>query len=116
MLRFLTDEDLRGPIVDGLWLQHPELDVVRAVDVGLAGFDDDLILAWAAANGRVTISHDVNTMIDAANGRLGAGQAMSGLIVVPQWLGIGRAIDELRYVAEVSTAQEMDAATVWLPI
>jgi uncharacterized protein DUF5615 len=116
MLRFLADEDLRGPIIDGLRLHHPELDVVRVVEVGLAGFDDDLVLAWAAANGRVTVSHDVNTMIDAAQTRSAAGQAMSGLIVVPQSVDIGRAIADLCFVAEVASDQEMDAAIVWLPI
>ena len=90
--------------------------MIRAVEVGLGGHDDDLVLAWAASVGRITVSHDVNTMIDAANRRLDASEPMSGLIVVPQRLAIGRAIAELRLVAELVTDQEMNGATIWLPL
>ena len=33
LLEYLTDEDINGPIVDGLRRHCPGLDVVRAVDV-----------------------------------------------------------------------------------
>jgi hypothetical protein len=107
MLSFLTDEDVHGPIVDGLRLHHPELDVVRAVDVGLSGLDDDILLSWAAQNERILVSHDVSTMTDAANLRVSAGLEMSGLIVVPQSLATARAVADLRFVAEVCTHEEM---------
>jgi hypothetical protein len=116
MLLLLTDEDFRGPIIAGLRLHHPELDLVRAVEAGLGGLDDDVVLAWAAAHGRVAVSHDVNTMVDAANQRSATGQSMSGLIVVPQKLAIGRAITEIRLVAELATESEMQGATLWLPV
>jgi hypothetical protein len=116
MLFFLTDEDVRGAIIDGLRLHHPELDVVRAVEIGLGGMDDDVLLGWAAENGRVTVSHDVNTMIFAANRRLASGVAMSGLIVVPQSLSTAKAIADLAYVAEFATAAEMQNVTAWLPL
>jgi hypothetical protein len=116
MLAFLTDEDLRGPIVDGLRLHHPEIDVVRTVDEGLGGMDDDVLLSWAVANGRVLVSHDVSTMINAAKLRLASGLAMSGLIVIPQSLGVGKSIADLRFAAEVSSPEEMKGATVWLPL
>jgi hypothetical protein len=116
MLSYLTDEDMRGAIIDGLRLHHPGVKVLRAIEVGLSGRDDDEVLAWAAANGRVTVSHDVNTMIEAVNMRLAAGHAMSGLIVVPQSLGTGQVIADLAFVATVSTEAEMKDATVWLPL
>lgn len=116
MLAFLADEDLHGPIIDGLRLHHPELDVVRAIDVGLGGMDDDVLLGWAVANGRITVSHDVSTMINAANRRVAAGLPMTGLIVIPQSLGTGKAIADLRFVAEVCSLEEMNAATLWLPL
>ena len=53
MPSFLSDEDLHGPIVDGLRLHYPGVDVVRAVEVGLGGLADDLLLSWAAQQGRV---------------------------------------------------------------
>jgi hypothetical protein len=116
MLAFLADEDLHGPIINGLGLHHPELDVVRAIDVGLGGMDDDVLLSWAVANGRITVSHDVSTMIKAANRRVAAGLPMTGLIVIPQSLGIGKAVSDLCFVAKVCSPEEMSAATVWLPL
>jgi predicted nuclease of predicted toxin-antitoxin system len=116
MLRLLMDEDFRGPILAGLRRHYPELDFVRAVDVGLNGIDDDLVLAWAAADGRITVSHDVNTMIDAANRRIEAGQPMSGLILVPQNVATGTAIVEIRQVAELANSSEMLGNTLWLPL
>ncbi len=116
MLKLLMDEDFRGPVLAGLRLHHPELDLVRAVEVGLGGLDDEVVLTWAAANDRITVSHDMNTMIDAANRRVRAGEPMSGLIVLRQTLEIGRAITELRLVAELATDLEMHGATIWLPV
>ena len=49
MFRFLTDEDFDGDILDGLVRRMPDLDIVRAQDVGLAGQEDPVILAWAGA-------------------------------------------------------------------
>ena len=50
MLRLLTDENFNGDIIRGLLLREPDLDLVRVQDVGLAGNDDQEILAWAAEN------------------------------------------------------------------
>ena len=97
-------------------LHYPELNIVRAVEVGLSGLDDDVVLAWAAANGRVTVSHDVGTMTDAANRRVAAGEPMSGLIVVPQSLGTGPAITDLHFVADASSDEELQNATIWVPL
>jgi hypothetical protein len=116
MLRLLMDEDFRGPILAGLRRHYPELDFVRAVDVGLGGIDDHLVLAWAAADGRVTVSHDVNTMIAAANRRIDASQPMSGLILVPQYVATSTAIVEIREVAELATSSELVGNTLWLPL
>lgn len=116
MLAFLTDEDVHGPIVDGLRLHHPEIDFVRAIDVGLAGMDDAAVLDWAADHGRVTISHDVNTMTDAANIRITAGLESTGLIVIPQSVSIAKAIADIRFVADVCAHHEMRNVTLWLPL
>jgi hypothetical protein len=116
LLAYLTDEDVHGPIVDGLRRHHPELDIVRAVDVGLASVDDNDLLDWAAKHGRVLVSHDVNTCVNAANLRVAGGLPMAGLIVVPQSLAIAKAISDLRYIAETNSAAEMIGATVWIPL
>ena len=39
-----------------------DLDIVRAQDVGLAGADDETVVAWAADHQRVLLTHDVSTI------------------------------------------------------
>ncbi len=58
MLRLLADENFNGDIVRALLLRQPDLDIVRVQDVGLAGVGDPDILAWAAENDRIILTHD----------------------------------------------------------
>jgi predicted nuclease of predicted toxin-antitoxin system len=55
MISLLADENLDGNIVRGV----RSVDIVRVQDVGLTGADDPTVLAWAADQGRVLITHDV---------------------------------------------------------
>lgn len=63
MLPLLADENFNNDIVRGTWRKEPGLDIVRVQDVGLSGADDATVLAWAADNGRVLLTHDVSTRI-----------------------------------------------------
>jgi predicted nuclease of predicted toxin-antitoxin system len=60
MLRFLTDEDFDGRLTSGLLARLPGLDLLRVQDVGLMHTPDPDILAWAAATGRIVLTHDCN--------------------------------------------------------
>jgi predicted nuclease of predicted toxin-antitoxin system len=62
MLRFLADENFDGRITAGLLQREPSLDLVRVQDVGLSGIDDPAILAWAAAEERLLLTHDRKTI------------------------------------------------------
>jgi predicted nuclease of predicted toxin-antitoxin system len=71
MLRLLCDENFNGDIVRGLGAQRHSIpaitiDVVRVQEVGLSGAADSDILAWAAANDRIVVTHDRATMPDHA--------------------------------------------------
>jgi hypothetical protein len=66
------------------------VDVARVQDVGLSGAADPDVLAPAAGEGRVVVTHDANTM--AAYARVAAGARMPGLVVVPPALALVRAI------------------------
>ena len=80
MLRLLADENFNGDIVRGLMLHQPELNLIRVQEVGLAGADDPDILAWAAQNNRIVLTHDRATMPDYAYERVAAGEAMPLLV------------------------------------
>ena len=97
MLRLATDEDFNNRIVRGLMRRQPDLDVVRVQDAGLAGKSDKDVLAWAASEGRILITHDVTTMIQTAYERVAAGLPMPGVFEVSQDISIGRALMNCSY-------------------
>ena len=62
MLRFVADEDFTRVIVRGVLRACSDIDLVRAQDVGLRMQEDAVVLNWAATEGRVLLTHDVQTM------------------------------------------------------
>lgn len=72
-MKLLADENFRGAIIRGLLRRRPEIDLVRVADVGLGEADDPTILQWAAASGRLLLTHDAATLIGYAYERVTAG-------------------------------------------
>jgi predicted nuclease of predicted toxin-antitoxin system len=115
-VRLLTDENFNGDIVAGLRRRIAGLDLVRVQDVGLRTADDPSILAWAARQSRLLITHDAATMMDFAYGRLADGKPMPGVFIVRPTLPIAVAIDELATIVLATEAEEWDDRVVYLPI
>ena len=115
-VRYLFDEDLNGRIVRGVRRRISNLDSTTAQEAGLRDALDPAVLEWAAAQGRVVISHDHRTMRAYAEERLKAELPMAGLILVRQAAPIGRVIDDLVLMAEITTAEEWDGKIVFLPL
>jgi predicted nuclease of predicted toxin-antitoxin system len=88
----------------GLLRRLPALDVVRVQDCGLEGRADPEILAWAADNGRVLLTHDRHTMVNFAYDRVRAGQPMPGVFLVSDLLPAGQAIDEVLLAMDQAAA------------
>jgi len=82
MLLLVSDENFNNDIVRGLLRRNPALDIVRVQDIGLRGEEDPVILAWAANEGRVVLTHDAATMAYFAYERVKAGLSMPGVIEV----------------------------------
>ena len=116
MLAFLADENFDGDIIAGVRRRSPEIDIVRVQDVGLTRADDPTILAWAADAGRLLLTHDVATVTHEAYERTGAGLPMPGVVEVPWRLPVGRAIDEIRLLAECSDESEWEGQVIYLPL
>ena len=57
--RFQADADLKHAIIAGTLRRAASLDFRRAEAVPLEGLDDPVVLALAAEEGRVLVSHDV---------------------------------------------------------
>ena len=116
MLSLLSDENFNGDIVRGLFLRQPQLDLERVQDVGLRKLDDPEILAWAAMNKRILLTHDRATMPDFAYTRLMAGEAMSGMFIVNNRMPIRQAIDELLLLIDCSRQEEWNGIVLYLPL
>jgi len=90
--------------------------VISVQDVGLRQADDPDVLAWAAVQGRIVVTHDVSTMTDHAYERILTGQPMPGVIAIPATVPRATIIDELILIAHATTAQEWDNAVRYLPL
>ena len=95
MIRLLADQKFNGHILDGLTGRDPGLDLIHVRDVGLAAAPDPTILEWAAAQGRVLLTHDRRIIPPFAHARVGQAsrcQAFFSSVMIWQ---TGRAIDEI---------------------
>lgn len=116
MLRLLTDEGLHGSVVRGLRQYQNDMNVVRAQDVGLRTVEDQVVLEWAATNGRIVLTADRDTMIGLAYDRIANGLPMPGLFVLRPGVTVGQAIDAVLLVARCSTHEEWNNRVEFLPL
>lgn len=116
MTGFLADENFNNQIVRGVLRQSPDVDIVRVQDVNLSGVDDPIVLAWAAAAGRIVLTHDVATMITFAYQRIQAGLSIPGLFEVSRRVPVGLAIEEIILIAECSLEEEWEGQVRFLPL
>lgn len=114
--RLATDEDFDNRILRGLLRRLPDLDIIRVQDVGLRGAHDPIILAWAAREQRVLLTHDLRTMPHFAQKRIMAGDPMAGLIWVAQSLPIGEAIEDILTIIEATELEEWENWIEYLPL
>lgn len=97
-------------------MRQPNLDLIRVQDVGLREVDDPEILAWAAINERILLTHDRATMPDFAYNRLVAREPMAGMFVVNDRMPIRQAIDELLLLIDCSAQVEWQGVVLYLPL
>ena len=116
MLQLVAGENFNNDIVRGLFRRQPELDLVRIQDVGLSGADDPTVLAWAAQERRVLLTHDVQTVTAYAYARIQAGQVMPGVFEISRAIPIGAVIDDLLLLAECSIDGEWEGQIRYLPL
>jgi Domain of unknown function (DUF5615) len=116
MLALLIDENLDQRILRGLRLRVPQLDYLIVQDIGLGDLDDPALLECAAKQGRVIVTHDVNTMTKFSIERVRQSLPMPGVIIVPEQMKIGRAIDDLEFIIECSTAADIENQIQYLPL
>ena len=117
MHRLASDEDFNGRIVAALRRREPPLDLQRVQDAGSRGASDSTLLTWAAAQGRVLLTHDRRTMPTHAYDRVVAGLPMPGVLVVRNdEHAIGALAEEIVLVLRCTTSDELRDRVWYLPL
>jgi hypothetical protein len=116
MLKLATDENFNNGILRSLLRRNPDLDILRVQDVGLSGADDPIVLAWAANEGRVLLTHDAATITKYAIERIQAGKNMPGVFEVSRSISLGSAIEDLLLLAMCSLENEWEGQIRYLPL
>ena len=91
--KFLADHDLNEQIVVGVLRGAPAAEFRRVRELGFATRNDAFLLDFAAEQGLIIVSHDVNTMPAAVYERLAGGRPVAGLLMVQQTFPVGPIID-----------------------
>jgi predicted nuclease of predicted toxin-antitoxin system len=94
VIKLVSDENFDGDILRGLLRRLPELDIVRVQDADLNETADPLILAWAAGEERILLTHDRDTMPNFAYHRVRAGEPLPGVFLVSNLMPKGQAVEE----------------------
>ena len=116
MIRFLADENFNGKILRGVRRERPDADVLRVQDTTIYKAPDPEVLEWAAREGRVLLTHDIETMVGFANERIATGLSMPGVIAARDTLTIGQVIDDLLLILGASEMSDWDSRVVFLPL
>jgi predicted nuclease of predicted toxin-antitoxin system len=103
--RFLADADLDARIVAATARAEPSLDFMTANDAPLAGLRDPEVLARAAQEGRILVSHDRTTMPQHF-GEFISSQNSPGVIIVYQGSSLRSTVERLVHVWLSTDASE----------
>lgn len=74
------------------------------------------MLAWAAEEGRILLTHDRATLPGFAHSRVVEGAAMPGVFVLNDRIPVRQAIDELLLIDSCSEPAEWEGLVLYLPL
>ena len=113
MIRFQADADLNGHILRAIRRREPGIDFKSADAAQLRGVPDPEVLARAADENRILVTHDMRTMPKHFATYLQT-HTSPGVFIVPQSLPIATAADELILIWAASEAEEWTDRIFWL--
>lgn len=120
-LRFLLDENLRGPLWSAL-MRHTltggmPVDAVRVGDASdlPLGSDDAVVLAWAEREGRILVTEDKHTMAKHLAVHLQAGRDSPGVFMVRPGFSISQLVVFLELAAHAGEPGEFENVITFIP-
>ncbi|MCY7322844.1 MAG: DUF5615 family PIN-like protein [Phormidesmis sp. CAN_BIN36] len=114
-VRYQADADLNQGIVTGVLRREHTIDFQTASAAGLRGVKDPEVLAIAAQQGRILVSHDRRTMPSEFAEFIVNSQS-AGVIIVSRKLPIEVAIEELLIIWAASSLEEWLDRIAKLPL
>lgn len=114
-IRFQADADLDEDIITGLRRREPSIDFQTALEAQLTALPDLDVLARAASQGRILVSHDRRTM-PRHFAEFIVNRSSPGLLMVSQQTATGAAIEELLLIWTASEAEEWVNRIAVLPL
>ncbi len=112
---YQADADFNEDVVNGVLRRVPGIDFRTPQEAGLAGLEDPEVLALAAEEGRVLVTHDRRTMPHHF-GKFIESQTSPGLFVVPQHADLLTVIEDLFLIWSASDAEEYVNSVRTLPL
>jgi hypothetical protein len=112
---FQADADLNQIVLLAVVRRQPSVDFKTAAAARLFGLPDDEVLALAARDGNVLVTHDQSTMPHHFSQFILARQS-AGVIIVPQRLLPTEAADELLLIWDATDAEEWINRICYLPL
>jgi hypothetical protein len=104
-VRYQADNDLRRAIVRGAVRREPLMNFRSAQAARLEGVPDPEVLALAADEGRILVSHDFQTMPMHFR-QFTLFRRSPGVLLIRQDLPVGEAVETLVLIWEVSEPDE----------
>jgi predicted nuclease of predicted toxin-antitoxin system len=113
--RFLADADLNHDIVKGVLRREPGIDFRTAIGGELRDLSDREVLALAASENRILVSHDRKTM-PRASAEFVSATSSPGVLIISQKVDHLTAIEALLLVWGASEAEEWTNRICALPM
>lgn len=121
MLRFVLDENLRGPLWSAI-VRHNALGglPMDATCIGdppdlPLGSDDPSVLLWAEREGRILLTEDVHTMPGHLAQHLKSGRNLPGIFVISAGFSIKEIVEYLELVAHAGEATDYENTITYVP-
>jgi hypothetical protein len=114
-VRYQADADFNEDILTGVLRRAPEVDFQTAHDARLGGLEDSKVLAIAADEGRILVTHDRKTM-PRHFGEFIKSRTSPGLFIIPQHAELLPVIEELILIWSASDAEEYVNSVRALPL
>ena len=108
--------DLRNSIRLGVLRREPSIEFASARQAQLDHVSDPDVLLFCAERDRLLVSHDENSMPSHFWAFIAAGHRSPGVLIVPQHVPTGEAIESLLLLWLASEAGEWGDRIAWLPL